>query len=146
MNAGDSVTDIRSSCGFHGKEKGRLKKTNYVFGDVTETKQPTGYKTISIILSKLHERKAWNKISQITHRSVWNINSCFRAQTKKEKNMPPTENGIPNCESKAIYGMYHFPSLKYPLRFLFFSSPLSWQTVKSHLHSNCEPGLSLTGK
>lgn len=70
-----------------GTEGGRVlkKERDGVFEGVDETKQPTGYKTVSIILSQLQEREAWNKISQITHHSVWYINSHFRTQTKKEK-------------------------------------------------------------
>lgn len=34
--------------------------------------------------------------------------------------MPPTENGISSCESQAIYGMHHFPSLKWLFFFFLF--------------------------
>lgn len=63
----------------------RLKLTNDVFWFVTESKQPTGYKTINILLSKLNEHKARNKISQITHGGVCYVNSHFRTQTKKKR-------------------------------------------------------------
>lgn len=44
--------------GLRGKKEGRLKREDGVFEGVNETKQPTGYKTVSIILSKLQECKA----------------------------------------------------------------------------------------
>lgn len=133
------------TCG--GKMDGASKRNNGMFEGVSGTKQAAGYKRVRIILSKLQECKAWNKLAQITHRGVWYINSHFRSQTKREKkNLPPTENGIPSCESQAIYGMHHFPALKYPLS-SFFSLCLSVLTdSKSYLQPNCEPRLSLTGK
>ncbi len=44
--------------GLRGKKEGRLKREDGVFEGFNETKQPTGYKTVSIILSKLQECKA----------------------------------------------------------------------------------------
>ncbi len=45
-------------CGLRGMNEGGLKREDDVFEGVNETKQPTGYKTVSIILSKLQESKA----------------------------------------------------------------------------------------
>lgn len=111
-----------------GRTGGGSKRKDGMFQGVSGTLQATGYKRVSIILSKLQECTAWNKHAQITHYSVWYINSHFLTQTKKEKRKkkrtsPPTENGIPSCESQAIYGMRHFPPLKYLL--LLFFLPLS---------------------
>lgn len=38
-------------CGLRGKKEGGWKREDGVFEGVSETKQPTGYKTVSIILS-----------------------------------------------------------------------------------------------
>lgn len=77
------------------------------------------------MLSKKQECEARNKLAPITHHAVCYINSHFHMLTRKEmktnpkNSMPPTENGIPSCESGAISGMCHFPPLKYPLHSFF---------------------------
>lgn len=68
-----------------GRTGGGSKRKDGMFQGVSGTLQATGYKRVSIILSKLQECTAWNKHAQITHYSVWYINSHFLAQTKKEK-------------------------------------------------------------
>lgn len=59
--------------------------------------------------------------------------------------MPPTEIGIPSCESRAIRGMRRFPPQIYPLPIYVFVL-LLFLVSKSHLQSNSGPGFTLTGK
>lgn len=61
------------------------KEETVCFQGVSGTLQATGYKRVSIILSKLQECTAQNEHAQITHCSVWYINSHFLTQTKKAK-------------------------------------------------------------
>lgn len=130
-------------CG--GKMDGGSKRNDGMFEGVSGTKQAAGYKRVSIILSKLQECKAWNKLAQITHRSVWYINSHFRTQTKRKKTCLPLKMGFLAVKVKLFMVCTTFQP--WNIRSAPFFSCLSVLTdSKSYLQPNCEPRLSLTGK
>lgn len=132
MNCWKYLRQLWHLVGFKERRReGKEKKERMVCEGVDETK-PTGYKTLSIILFKLQECKAWNKITQITHHSVWYINSHFRTQTKREKKKTclPLKMGFLAVNVKlfmvcATFRPWNIRSAP------FFPLSFSWQTVKA---------------